>query len=146
MRYPCENTQYMKKSLPLLVILTLIAVHLQAQPEPAAANWKTWFIGSAKDFRLPPPPSWKQEVNDVLSAQKNIDAAGIQQIMYWYAGAPGYRWQEMMDKLWMTDTTNRGMLANMLLGVAIYDATVAAWDTKYAFKRPRPFAADSRVK
>jgi membrane-associated phospholipid phosphatase len=34
----------------------------------------------------------------------------------------------------------------MLLGVATYDATIAAWDTKYAYKRPRPFAADNRVK
>jgi membrane-associated phospholipid phosphatase len=136
----------MKKSLSLLVILSLIEVHLQAQPEPAAATWKPRFITSVKDYRLPTPPSWKQEVDEVLTAQKNIDAAAMQQILYWNAGAPGYRWQEMMDKLWMTDTTNRGMLANMLLGVAIYDATIAAWDNKYAYKRARPFAVDNRVK
>jgi membrane-associated phospholipid phosphatase len=146
MRYSCENTQNMKKSLPLLVTLILITFHLQAQPEPAAASWKTWFITSARDYRLPSPPSRKQEIDEVLSAQKNLDAAAIQQIIYWNTGAPGYRWQEMMDKLWMTDTTNRGFLANMLLGVAIYDATIAAWDTKYAYKRPRPFTADNRVK
>ena len=34
----------------------------------------------------------------------------------------------------------------MLLGTAIYDATIAAWDTKYAYKRPRPFIADKRIK
>jgi len=38
------------------------------------------------------------------------------------------------------------VLANMLLKVAIYDATVAAWNTKYAYNRPRPFAADKRIK
>jgi hypothetical protein len=34
----------------------------------------------------------------------------------------------------------------MLLGVATYDATIAAWDTKYAYKRVRPFAADNRIR
>jgi membrane-associated phospholipid phosphatase len=34
----------------------------------------------------------------------------------------------------------------MLLGVATYDATIAAWDSKYAYKRPRPFSADRRIK
>lgn len=38
------------------------------------------------------------------------------------------------------------MLANLLLGTAIYDATVATWDSKYTFQRPRPFVADRRVK
>jgi hypothetical protein len=35
---------------------------------------------------------------------------------------------------------------NLLLGTAIYDATIAGGSTKYAYDRPRPFAADSRVK
>ena len=33
-----------------------------------------------------------------------------------------------------------------LVGTAIYDATVAAWDTKYAHNRPRPFAVNSDIK
>src|SRR5260221_8564789 len=36
----------------------------------------------------------------------------------------------------------RGMA---LLSVAIYDATVAAWDSKYAYNRPRPNAADKTI-
>jgi hypothetical protein len=52
----------------------------------------------------------------------------------------------MMTGLWTVDTSNYGALANMLLGVAIYDATVAAWDSKYAYKRLRPYATDRRVK
>jgi membrane-associated phospholipid phosphatase len=134
----------MKKSLPILLWLLLVAAYLQAQPEPG--NWKTWFITSGKDYRLSPPPSNKEEIAQVLSRQQSLDSAGLQQIIYWNAGAPGYRWQEMISRLWMTDTTYNGALANMLVGVATYDATVAAWDTKQAYKRPRPFTADSRVK
>ena len=44
----------------------------------------------------------------------------------------------------MEHTQSRGVLGNRairmlaLLNVAIYDATIAAWDTKYAYNRPRP--------
>jgi hypothetical protein len=69
-----------------------------------------------------------------------------QQIIFWNAGSPGYHWQEMMNKLWAVDTGRYGALANMLLGAATYDATIAAWDTKYAYKRPRPFVADNKIK
>ena len=136
----------MKKSLLILVSTVLMATHLQAQPEPNAGNWKTWFITSDKAYRLPPPLSYKEEIAQVLSRQQALDSAGWQQIIYWNAGAPGYRWQEMISKLWITDTSYHGALANMLVGVATYDATIAAWNTKYAYKRPRPFAADNRIK
>ena len=134
----------MKKITPILAAALLMTVQLYAQLEPDAGNWKTWFITSAKDWRLPAPPSYKDEISEVLSRQKNLDAAGLQQILFWNAGAPAYRWQEMMSKLWMTGED--GILANMLLGVATYDATIAAWDSKYAHNRPRPFAADKRIK
>ncbi len=136
----------MKKILSVLPAILLMATHLSAQMEPTAGSWNTWFIPSGKTYRLPAPPTYKEEIAQVLSRQQNLDSAGWQQIMYWNAGAPGYRWQNMIAKLWMSDTSYNGALANMLLGTATYDATIAAWDTKYAYKRPRPFAADSRIK
>jgi membrane-associated phospholipid phosphatase len=135
----------MKKSLPILLLLLSVTAGLQAQVEPAAGQWKTWFIPSGKTYRLPPPPSYKEEIAQVRAAQQNLGSDQMQQILYWNAGAPGYRWHTMMSKLWMTDITGRGALANMLLGTAIYDATIAAWDTKYAYNRPRPFAVDNKV-
>ena len=135
----------MKKNSILSIVL-LMVVQLQAQVEPEAGNWKTWFITSGKDYRLPAPSSYKNEIHEVLERQKNLDAKTKQQIIFWNAGSPGYHWQEMMNKLWAVDTGRYGALANMLLGVAIYDATIAAWDTKYAYKRPRPFVADNKIK
>ena len=136
----------MKKTTLFIMALVFIAVQLQSQLEPTAGNWKTWFITSGRDYRLPPPASYKEELAQVLDQQKNLDAAGRQQILFWNAGAPGYRWQDIINKLWTTDTGRYGALANMLMGAATYDATIAAWDTKYAYHRPRPFTADSRVK
>ncbi len=136
----------MKKILFILAIVLSTTTQLLAQVEPGAGNWKTWFIPSGKDFRLPTPPSYKEEIAQVISKQKELDSVGMRRIIYWNAGAPGYRWQEMMNKIWTVDTGRYGALANMLLGTAIYDATIAAWETKYAYKRPRPFAADNRIK
>ena len=135
----------MKKS-SITIAVFLIVVQLQAQVEPDAGTWKTWFITSGKNYRLPAPSSYKNEIAEVLEKQKKLDAGTMQLIIFWNAGAPGYRWQEMMNKLWAVDTGRYAILANMLLGTAIYDATIAAWDTKYAYKRPRPYTADNRIK
>jgi len=136
----------MKKISTTVLASVLVAFQMMAQVEPNAGKWKTWFISSGKDYRLSAPPSYKNEISLVLSRQKNLDSATRQQINYWNAGAPGYRWQEMMSNMWTMDTGRYGALANMLLGTAIYDATIAAWETKYAYSRPRPFAADNRIK
>jgi membrane-associated phospholipid phosphatase len=136
----------MKKSLLIHVFVLVITAHVTAQVEPGAGKWKPWFITSGKTYRLPPPPSNKEEIAQVLSAQRDLDSASLQKIMYWNAGAPGYRWYHMASKLWMTDPSGSGALVQMLVGTAIYDATIAAWDTKYAFNRPRPFILDNKVK
>ena len=140
----------MQKNLLLSVIFFITTASLQAQQERAAGNWKTWFISSAKDYRLPAPLSNKKEIKEVLLHQQALSgkkqATEFGQITYWNAGAPGYRWQFMMSKLNMTDTSNNPILAGMLMSVAIYDATIAAWNTKYAYNRPRPFSVDKRIK
>jgi membrane-associated phospholipid phosphatase len=136
---------YMKKILLLITSVWLIAIMVHAQSADAG-NWKTWFVQSGKEYRLAPPVSSKQEVAQVLSSQRNMDSAALQQVLFWNAGSPGFRWEEMINKLWMTDTSGNGALANMLVATGIYDATVAAWDTKYAYQRQRPFVTDARVK
>ncbi len=137
----------MKKSL-LTVSAIFIMATLQAQVEPTAGTWKTWFIKSAKEYRLPAPSSYKEEIAQVVERQQKLDSAMSQQVLYWNAGAPGYRWQDLATNLYVTDTSQngKGVMVAMLLGVAVYDAMIAAWDSKYAYNRPRPFAADKRIK
>lgn len=141
-----QNTSFMQRKLPMLAAVFLLAAQLNAQVEPSAGTWKTWFIPSGQTYRLPAPSAYKDEIAQVLVQQQKLDAAGRQQITYWNAGAPGYHWQHLMGKLWMNDASNNGALANMLLSVAIYDATIVAWDSKYTYKRPRPYVADKRIK
>lgn len=137
----------MKKNAFIIAALLILAVRLSAQVEPTAGNWNTWFIPSGKAYRLlPPPTNNKEELKQILAQQQKIDAATLQQIEYWNAGGPSYRWQHIMADAWMDDALGNGILANMLLSVTTYDAMVAAWDTKYAFNRPRPFTTNSKIK
>lgn len=134
------------KNIFFSIVAILFIITLHAQVEPGAGNWKTWFISSGKEYKLAAPPAVKDEIHEVITRQQKLDSATLQQIAYWNAGAPGYRWQMMIAKLWMTDISNNGALANMLMGTATYDATVAAWHNKYIYKRLRPFEADSRIR
>jgi hypothetical protein len=133
-----------KYSLPLLIVL-FASITSKAQLEPKAGDWKTWFISSGKDFRLPHPASTKDEVNAVLIQQKQLDQKGWERIQFWNNGAPGYHWYDMLYRLWTVDTGRYGALASMLLGTSIYDATIAAWDTKYLYKTKRPYEIDKRI-
>ncbi len=136
----------MKKKLPLIIVICCIAAQLNAQQDAGVANWKPWIIKNVKEFRISQPvaPS-KDELKEIIHHQQHLDSAAWAQIYFWNAGAPGYRWQEMINKLWMNDTAVTGALSNLLLGTAIYDATLAAWDTKYAYSRPRPYTVDGRI-
>ena len=73
------------------------------------------------------------------------DAAALDRIARWDAGAPPYRWVETAaDLLKESPDGRRGRVWAYLAG-ARHDATVAAWDAKYAYHRPRPSTADPAV-
>jgi len=71
-------------------------------------------------------------------------AAALDEIAYWDTGSPSFRWNEI--------AVNEGLKNNLLspietrhlalMHVAIYDALVAAWDSKYTYNRPRPSEVD----
>jgi membrane-associated phospholipid phosphatase len=110
-----------------------------AQVEPGAGGWKTWAIESGGQFRLPPPPdrdATRAEMEELEALAAQRDAAALDRINYWDAGAPAYRWNDLAARYLVGKPRTARAVA--LLNVAIYDATVAAWDTKYAFNRPRP--------
>ena len=114
-----------------------------SQVEPNAGTWPTWLIASGKDVRLPPPPSaadTQAELADLQTLAAQRDTTMLDRIGYWDAGAPPYRWTQRTIK-YVQDHNYVGNRAGRLLAlmnVAIYDATIAAWDTKYAYNRVRP--------
>jgi hypothetical protein len=101
-------------------------------------------INSGSQFRLQPPPdeeATRSELRAMAELERSTDA--LKKVRYWDAGSPSYRWVQALQKR-ITDRplgNPQGTRAFALLNVAIYDAIVAAWDTKYAYDRPRPTSA-----
>jgi membrane-associated phospholipid phosphatase len=115
-----------------------------AQIEPDAGTWKTWVLASGDRLRLPPPPdeaATRAEIAQLKEIAKQRDAGTLERIIWWNAGPPGYRWTSIAIPPGQASATLHSRIM-ALLSVAIYDATVAAWDSKYAYNRPRPTAFD----
>jgi membrane-associated phospholipid phosphatase len=119
------------------------------QVEPRAGTWKTWIVTSPQ--RVPPPPdsaATEEELAELASLVAKRDPTSLDQIAYWDTGSPSYRWSEIA----VAEIVKRNMLSLMavrdlaLMHVAIYDAMVAAWDSKYAYNRSHPSTARPDLK
>ena len=117
--------------------------------EPDAGTWKTWVISSGEDFRVPPPPDASAgnveltQVGDLMQ-QNGPDDAEI--IRFWDAGSPAYRWIDLLNNRLLTD--QQIQYAHRIyayMTMAMYDTTIAAWELKYFYNRPRPSAADATL-
>ena len=76
-----------------------------------------------------------------------VDAAMLDRIAYWDAGAPPYRWNEIANGMAFKGSFGTGNFPRIqaYLNMAIHDATVATWDSKYAYSRPRPSQLDTSI-
>jgi membrane-associated phospholipid phosphatase len=132
-----------------LAVMLLLAGILPAQAEQTgpeevqAGTWKTWVIDSGRQFRVPPPPdraATEKELGDLAQMAATRDRAVVDRIAYWGTGAPSFRWSEIA----IAEHLKNGIgwpvaVRNLaLMHIAIYDAMVAAWDSKYAYNRPHP--------
>lgn len=136
----------------LLLAFPEARVSAQGAPglvEPRAGSWKTHVLAGGSELRLAAPPGAVATLAElaelrVLAARR--DAATLDQINYWDAGWPGYRWIDIGMSSGLKRIGTLGGFGQYrlvtLLSVAMYDATVAAWDSKYAHNRRRPSELD----
>lgn len=115
--------------------------------EPSGGTWKTWLLASGSEMRLPPPQraAVEAETRELKALAARRDAQTLEQIRFWDAGAPAYRWNEIaLDHMIAKHKLNAVRVTRgiALMSVAVYDASVAAWDSKYAHRRARPAQAD----
>jgi membrane-associated phospholipid phosphatase len=122
-----------------------------APVEPKAGTWRTWLLTSGSQFRPPAPPdraATDAELQELKALAGRRDAATLDRIKFWDAGPAPYRWTEILIE-WTMPPDLRAGLANgalfrafALVTAAMHDATVAAWDAKTAYNRPRPTEQD----
>lgn len=136
---------------PTLAFSTTHAPKDAPHIEPNAGAWQTWVLKSGSELRLPAPPdraATRKEIAELKALAAKRDAPTLDRIAFWNTGAPVYRWNDIL----ISETLERN--ASTLIGgrnmatfhAAVYDATVAAWDSKYAFNRPRPSKFDPSLK
>jgi hypothetical protein len=111
--------------------------------EPGAGGWHTWVLESGSEFRLEPPPdtkATKEELRQLHVQAAQRDAAAFDQISYWDSGSPSYRWIELAMNQFQAKPMPPPRVSRImsLLNVAVYDAMVAAWDSKYTYARRSP--------
>lgn len=121
-----------------------------SQIEPQAGRWKTWVLSSGSQLRLPAPPdglAQEVEIRNLITRAGRRDTATLNAISFWDSGPPGYRWNEFAINQLVRNSISgpRSVRILSLLNVAIYDATIAAWDSKYVHNRPRPSEVNSHV-
>lgn len=111
--------------------------------EPLAGTWATWVLTSGSELRLPAPPDAREtraEILELFALEAQRDGAARDRIAFWSSGPPSYRWVELGVNQVLAKPLNnpRNQRTLALLNVAIYDATVAAWDSKFFYNRARP--------
>jgi membrane-associated phospholipid phosphatase len=117
------------------------------QIEPRAGTWKTWVLSSGSELRVPPPPNQTVtgfEIEWLRSLDTERNEIALKQAHHWNAGSPAYRLVENVIK---RIVEGRAGAVNMIrmwtyVTMAMYDATIAAWDSKYFYNRPRPSEVD----
>src|SRR5580700_3949876 len=136
--------------LILYLLGTSMMCTLMAQTEPGAGKWKTWVIPSGSALRLPAPPDSQitaTELQWVKECVPQRDQATLAAIHFWDAGSPGYRWMQLAQQSVVSAAlpTPFQTRALAMVAAAISDATIAAWDSKYAYSRPHPSDMDAGV-
>ena len=100
------------------------------QIEPNAGNWRTWVISSGEDYRVPPPPNpaeTRAELRSLADLISHNDAQTKQQIAFWDAGAPAYRWIDLINQRLLAGTATTAFPHRVYtyVALAMYDATIA---------------------
>jgi len=128
------------KGLFVKVLLALLLGSIgSAQMSPMAsdtANWDAWLVNAeaiAAEVEAPSQAVREVEVQELISLAETRDEAGLEQISYWNAAAPSYRWTQVLADAYRSGPRNPAVFRTFaLLNVGIYYATVATWKAKYA--------------
>ena len=147
------------------VALLFLACHdLPSAPFPSAGDvdaghWQTWMLSGGAELRPVAPAAdgsaeGVSEIQAVLEAQRSRTSAMTREIARWSTSATA-PWDSVA--LHVLDfyfpllpevrvaTPVRAARAMALLHVIMYDAMVATWDAKYAYRRRSPASADTRI-
>lgn len=138
------------------MFMTFIAITAIAQEKTSpssvnyeAANWKTWLLDNPQQISVSPPPSRAEIKNEQVAVRQRVsrvDEKKLAEIKYWDAGAPAYRWNQILPQFVELNQEVMLRIPGSWMNIAIYDATILAWKEKIKYKRDRPSTMDHSLK
>jgi membrane-associated phospholipid phosphatase len=144
------------KQIILSIVISLAAIAAIAQTDVLhqsvsyeAANWNTWLLDNPEQIRIAAPPDAvksKAELQFIKQKLNNPDEKKLAAIKYWDAGAPAYRWNQIVIELLAQKFDVQLRMPASWMNIAIYDATILAWKEKLKYKRKRPNVLDPSLK
>lgn len=114
-----------------------------------AAKWKTMLVDNPQQITIAAPPDAvrsKAEIGSIRQQMGKLDEKKIAAIKYWDAGAPSYRWNQIVLDLIDQKPQSQFRMPSSWMNMAIYDATIVAWREKQKYKRKRPNDLDPSLK
>ena len=144
------------KQIIFSMFITLAAATAMAQGDPSrssanydAANWKLWLLDNPQQIVVSAPPNGAQSKTELQTVKQRIskvDEKKLKEIKYWDAGAPAYRWNQIIPQFVQLNPAVMLRLPGSWINIAIYDATLLAWKEKIKYKRNRPTGLDHSLK
>lgn len=116
--------------------------------DSGAGAWKPWLLPSVPALRPPAPPEARAELQAVLDAQFTQGEQGRVAARAWDPQGGVLRWSQLLLEVIRETGANpvRAARAMALFHAALADATLAAWDAKFAYNRPQPWRLSSRIR
>jgi membrane-associated phospholipid phosphatase len=135
----------------IFLLTPFFALSALANPTKHPADWKTWVITSAQEHGVAAPPdaaATREEQKWVRAALSEMNPHIVEQIRYWDAGPPSYRWMELIANRQIEGKPLGAfpVRASTYVALAMHDATLAAWSAKRQYRRPRPSESDTTIR
>lgn len=124
--------------------------------EPFAPGWRTWTLKRNDQFRAPPPPAWGSPayldaLRELVAINRSLSDEQLRIAKFWVDGhgsvtPPGHWNQIAIDEVVRSrlgDAETARLFA--VMNVAMADAFIAAWETKYHYWSARPITAAKRL-
>ena len=116
---------------------------------PLAGTWKTWVLTSGSQFRPGPPPAFGSpeflaQAREVVEVKEKLTEDQKKAATFWAGGQgtplPAGIWNQVTIAYLrdLKPSHPQAERALALANVAMADAGIAAWDTKYTYWDPRP--------
>ena len=86
------------------------------------------------------------EVEEIISVQKETDEADLWSIKYWNGAYPSYRWHQLLMEVGKRHKGHKNGGRVAIMHLSIYDAMVEVWKHKKAYYQKAVYEYDARVK